>query len=212
MGNDNSNLKEKLNKIFVDKYTDYLELMRVAGCTEEEVATKASCLIEFDGLTESERARVVKDDMSFLDFFTYNGVVSTDGSGRKLYSGLNKEVAHSVMCTMSSMKANVEFPKEYESELNGPVTLPNIRDMVSSDMSMIFPDMKKMFLLGQKEVFHDRMSKVFRESKELETFSDIIDASVYKNSEAGLYQYMDMVEDAISISKEIDFTKKGRNL
>ena len=212
MGNENTNLKEKLNKIFVDKYADYLDLMRFAGCTEEELATKVNCLVEFDNLSETERAQVVKDDMSFLDFFTSGGIAMEDESGRKLYSGINKEIIHSVICTMSSIKSNVEFPKEYEEELNEPVTLPKIRDMVSSDMSMILPDMKKMFLLGEKEEFHNRMSKIFRESSELETFSDVVDASVYNNSEAGLYQYMDMAENAVSISKEMDFTKKGRNL
>ena len=43
MGNDNLNI-EKLNKIFVDKYADYLELMRVAGCSDEELDSKKYCI------------------------------------------------------------------------------------------------------------------------------------------------------------------------
>lgn len=212
MGNNSTNLEEKLNRIFVDKYADYLDLMRISGCTEEEVAATANCVKAYNALPNEKKAKVVKDDMSFLDFFTSGGIVMVDESGSRLYSGINREIAHSVMCTMSSMKQNVEFPDEFKSRLEEPTTLPTIKDMVNFDMSKIFPDMKKMFFLGQKEEFHNRMSKVFRESSELERFSNIIDASVFENSEAGLIQYMNMAEDAQIISKEMDFTKKGRNL
>lgn len=212
MGNESTNLEEKLNRIFVDKYADYLDLMRVAGCTEEELISTSKCVKEYKTLTKEKKAQIIKDDMSFLDFFTSGGIVMVDDSGRRLYSGINKEIAHSVMCTMSSIKPNVEFPEEYKKELDESTKLPTVKDMISYDMTNIFPDMKKLFFLGKKEEFHSRMSKVFRESSELERFSDIIDDSVLNNSEAGLIQYMNMAEDAKSISKEIDFIKKGHNL
>ena len=213
MGINNSNLNiENINKIFVDKYADYLELMKIAGCSNEEIETKSACLIEYNKLLLEDRAKIIKDDMSFLDFFTSGGIVSIDDDGRKLYDGINKEVAHSIVCTMSSMKPNVELPKEYDEELNGPVSLPNVKDMVSQDMSLLFPDMKKLFLLGEKEKFHRRMTKVFNNSNEIEEFSDAVDLSVFNKSESGLYQYMDLIENAIRKSKEINFDEKSINL
>ena len=207
MGNDNLNI-EKLNKIFVDKYADYLELMRVAGCSDEELDSKKYCIYEYDNLSVNEKAQVIRNDFNFLDFFTSGGIVNTDDSGKRLYDGINREVAHSVVCTMSSIKSNVEFPKEYVDEIDAQDTLPNIRDMVSDDMSALFPDMKKMFFLGQKEEFHNKMTRVFNDEKDIELFSDLVDASVKHESEAGIYQYMDMINDAISKSIGMDFSTK----
>ena len=140
-----------------------------------------------------------------------DGLVKVNGEidtrrGKKLYDGINREVAHSVICTMSSIKSNVDFPKEYEEEIEAKETLPNIRDMVSGDMSALFPDMKKMFFVGNKEEFHKRMKMVF--DNDVETFSDLVDASVKHKSEAGVYQYIDMVNDAINKSIGMDFSTK----
>lgn len=211
MGNDNLNI-EKLNKIFVDKYADYLELMRVAGCSDEELDSKKSCVYEYENLSTTEKAQVIRNDINFLDFFTSGGIVNNDESGKRLYEGINREVAHSVICTMSSIKSNVDFPKEYEEEIEAKETLPNIRDMVSGDMSTLFPDMKKMFFLGKKEEFHNKMTRVFNDSKDIELFSDLVDASVKHESEAGIYSYMDLIDGAISNSKEMDLSSKTHSL
>lgn len=211
MGNDNLNIEE-LEKIFFDKYEGYLELMRVAGCSDEELDTKNYCKSVFNNLSTTEKKQVILNDLNFLNFFTSGGIVMVDDSGRRLYSGINKEIAHYIMCTMSSMKQNVELPEEYKKEIEEPIKLYTVKDQVSFDMVEIFPDMKKMFFLGQKEVFHNRMSKLFSDSSELEKFSDIVDESVLNNREVGLIKYNNMVENAKNISKEIDFNKKGLNL
>lgn len=211
MGNDNLNIEE-LEKIFLDKYEGYLELMRVAGCSDEELDTKKYCKSEFNNLSTTEKKQVILNDLNFLNFFTSGGIVMVDDSGRRLYSGINKEIAHYIMCTMSSMKQNVELPEEYKKEIEEPIKLYTVKDQVSFDMVEIFPDMKKMFFLGQKEDFHNRMSELFSDSSEIEEFSDIVDESVLNNREVGLIKYNNMVENAKNISKEIDFNKKGLNL
>lgn len=209
MGNDNL-IIEKLDKVFDDKFNGYSVLMGVAGCSPEEIEAKNGFKEAFSSMSPAEKAQVVRDDINFLNFFTYGGVTFSDDSNRVLYDGINKEIAHSVMCTMSSMKNNVEFPKEYIDELESVDTLPNIRDMISGDMSALFPDMKKMFFLGKKEEFHKRMKMVF--DNDLETFSDLVDASVKHKSEAGVYQYMDMINGAINKSIGMDFSTKTHTL
>ena len=84
--------------------------------------------------------------------------------------------------------------------------------MVSGDMSTLFPDMKKMFFLGKKEEFHNKMTRVFNDSKDIELFSDLVDASVKHESEAGIYSYMDLIDGAISNSKEMDLSSKTHSL
>ena len=52
------------------------------------------------------------------------------------------------------------------------------------------------------------MTRVFNDEKDIELFSDLVDASVKHESEAGIYQYMDMINDAISKSIGMDFSTK----
>lgn len=212
MGKTISKLEEDSNFLFADKYWDYLDLMKQANCTPEELKTKSKCLIEYANLPVIEKANVVKNDMTFLDFFTNGGVVCSDDSGRKLYGGINREITHAVMATMSSLKANVELPKEYIDEIEGPDTLPTVKDRVSYDMSQLFPDMKKLFFLGESEEFHKRMTKVFNDSEDIERFSDIVDDSVYRKDESRNREYQNYIAEVIKKSREIDFEEKSQKL
>ena len=63
-----------------------------------------------------------------------------------------------------------------------------------------------------KKEFHKRMTRLFDDSNDLQIFSDIVDTSVNKKGESGIYQYMDMVEKYITISKDMNYDSKGLNL
>ena len=87
----------------------------------------------------------------------------------------------------------------------------NVKDMVSKDMSDMFPDIKKLFFNGNYKEFSRRMNTIYS-SMELQSLSDIVNGSVYKNDESGIYQYMDLIEKGLIKSKEIDFSKKNISL
>ena len=212
MGKSISKLEENSNFLFTDKYWDYLDLMKKADCSSEELQMKSKCLIEYSKLPVMEKANVVKNDMTFLEFFTGGGVVCSDESGRKLYNGINREITHAVMATMSSIKQNVELPSEYLDEIEGPETLPTVKDRVSYDMSQVFPDIKKMFFLGKSEEFHKRMTKIFDDSEDIERFSDIVDDSVYRKDESRNREYQDYITEIVKKSKEMDFEEKSQKL
>lgn len=212
MGIENSDFNiEKVNKIFVDKFVDYLDLMKVAGCTDEELSDKSRIMVEFSDLSVEEKVSVIKDDMTFLDFFTDGGIVNVDDTKGMLYYGINKGIANSIVCTMSSIKSSTMFSPEYEEELEKPISLPKIKDMIGKDISLIIPDSKQLFFKGDKNGFHNRMTRIMS-SEEIEEFSDLVDASVIRGGEAGIYRYMDLVDNLIEKAKEMDFTSKNKNL
>jgi hypothetical protein len=83
--------------------------------------------------------------------------------------------------------------------------------MIGKDISLIIPDSKQLFFKGDKNEFHNRMTRIMS-SEEIEEFSDLVDASVIRGGEAGIYRYMDLVDNLIEKAKEINFTSKNKNL
>ena len=201
---------EGINKLFVNKYSDYIDLMKIAGCTEEEIEKKKEAASIFNMFKIDQKARIVANDLNFLNFFTGGGLEDRE-TDIPLYRGINEQVAKSVIAIMSSINNNTVLPDDMKKEIEGPATLIKIKDMISKDMSDIFPDIKRLFFNGNSKEFNRRMNMIYS-VEEIDNLNDIVDSSIYKKDESGLYQYMDLIEKGLNKSKEIDYNKKNKQL
>lgn len=198
---------DNINERFVNKYSDYIDLMKIAGCSEEEIKDKQRIVFLFGFLGDEQKNKIISNDLNFLRFFSTGGIEDKD-SDISLFKGINEQIAKSIVCTMSSISDETVFTDEMEKELNEPTTLMKVKDMVSKDMSDIFPDIKSLFFNGNYKEFNNRMKKIYSED-EIQSLSDIVDSSVYNKDESGVYQYIDLIERALIKTKEIDYNKKN---
>lgn len=198
---------ENLNLLFVSKYSNYIDLMKVAGLSEEEIESKTDSVKIFGMFNDEQKSRVVSSDLNFINFLCKGGIEDREND-TSLYKGINEQIAKSIISVMSSIDNNTVLPKDMEKEIDEVPTLMKIKDMVSKDMSDMFPDIKKLFFNGNYKEFNNRMNRIYS-SEEIENLNDIVDSSVYKNDESGLYQYIDLIEKGLSRTKEIDYNQKN---
>lgn len=199
----NINDNESINKLYAYKFSNYLDLMKISGCSEEEINDKLEKAKLFKNLSLNEKAKIVSDDYHFLKSFT-EGIELRNDSG-SLYKGLNEEITRIVICDMASINNLTILPKDYLEEVNSDtVKLSKIKDRVALDINDIIKDNKKLFFTGNGEEFHNEMKKRFNSDEELQEFSDIVDESVFG---------IDLLTNQkLSDEKEIENEKKYKEI
>lgn len=166
-----------INKIYADKFFNYLGTMKIAGCSTEDIIKKYICAQEFKTLTVEEKAKIVVDDNSILKHLT-KGVVLGEGEDT-LYEGINEELTNAIVCDMASIYPNTKLSKKQQDEIDSDqVQLIEIKDRVSYDIKENMPDVNKMYFNGQGEEFNNRMNKLFDSPEKVQLFSKIVDESV----------------------------------
>lgn len=211
MGKD-SITETKIERIFVNKYSDYREMMKLVGSSEEKINAKLSVVNDYKNKSLFQKADIIVDDISFLNNFT-NGLVLNDGDTR-LYEGINQEIAHSVACDMTSMSPYAVLPKKYQDEIDSDtVRLMEIKDKVNSDICELIPDTKRMYLEADAEGFHNCVSKIY-DSEQIQLLSDLIDESVIHGvvNQDSMRRYDELINEGKKIAKDINFDVKSKYL